>query len=99
MFRKVTSIATWNKKFFWTDGHDVFNEEYDEVSQQYFHNTIPHVSNSSYIKIFVNSQSAQPWPIPINPPTNLEAIFGREIAKTRWQPPHLLGFQGKRSFF
>lgn len=67
-------------------------------SQQYFHNTIPHVSNSTYNKVFVNSHSSQPWPIPANPPTNLEAIFGREIAKTRWQPPQLLGLQGNIIF-
>ncbi|KAJ8934365.1 hypothetical protein NQ314_013406 [Rhamnusium bicolor] len=93
--QKVISLATANKKFYWTDGIDVFNEEYHKAYDSYFHNTIPHLTNGSYKKVFINLQSSQPWPIPINPPTNVQAIFGRNIAKTRWQPPHLLGVQGK----
>ncbi|CAG9822767.1 unnamed protein product [Phaedon cochleariae] len=92
---KVRSLAMVNKKFYWTDGTDVFNEEYHEASRSYFHNTIPQLTNGNYKTVFINLQSFQPWPTPINPPTNVEAIFGRDVAKTRWQPPHLVGLQGK----
>ncbi|XP_074032211.1 receptor protein-tyrosine kinase sevenless isoform X2 [Leptinotarsa decemlineata] len=93
--KKVVSLAMASKKFYWTDGVDVFNEEYHAASRSYFHNTIPQQTSEYYKKVFINLQSSQPWPTPINPPTNVQAIFGRNIAKTRWQPPHLVGLQGK----
>ncbi|KAJ8921659.1 hypothetical protein NQ315_010568, partial [Exocentrus adspersus] len=93
--QKVISLATANKKFYWTDGVDVFNEEYHKAYNSYFHNTIPHLTSGSYKKVFIKSQSFQPWPVPINPPTNVQVIFARTTAKIKWQPPHLLGVQGK----
>ncbi|VEN47844.1 unnamed protein product [Callosobruchus maculatus] len=97
--QKVISLVMANKKFYWTDGVDVFMEEYHEDpitgSKSYFHNTIPHLTNGAYKKVFINLPSSQPWPTPINPPTNLQAIFESNAAKTRWQAPRLVGLQGK----
>ncbi|XP_044258516.1 proto-oncogene tyrosine-protein kinase ROS isoform X1 [Tribolium madens] len=91
----VVSLATANKKFYWTNGDDIFYEEYH--NSVYFHNSYPDLSLStkSYKKVIINLQSSQPIPSPVNPPTNVQAIFGSNIAKTTWQPPHLLGIQGK----
>nr|ALV82505.1 sev [Leptinotarsa decemlineata] len=94
----LDGLAMASKKFYWTDGVDVFNEEYHAASRSYFHNTIPQQTSEFYKKVFINLQSSQPWPTPINPPTNVQAIFGRNIAKTRWQPPHLVGLQGTPKF-
>lgn len=91
--QKVISLATANRKFYWTDGVDVFNEEYHKAYDSYFHNTIPHLTNGSYKKVFINLPSYQPWPVPINPPTNLQVVFAKNIAKATWQMPHLLGVQ------
>ncbi|KAG5883190.1 hypothetical protein JTB14_018205 [Gonioctena quinquepunctata] len=93
--QKVVSLAMASKKFYWTDGTEIFYEEYHEASESYFHNTIPQPTSETYKKVFINSQNFQPWPTPINPPTNVQAIFGRDIAKARWQPPHLVGLQGE----
>ncbi|XP_057670694.1 proto-oncogene tyrosine-protein kinase ROS isoform X2 [Diorhabda carinulata] len=91
---KVVSLSMENKLFYWTDGAVVYFEDYNEYSKSYYHNALV-INNGYYKKLFINSQSSQPWPTPINPPTNVQAIFGRDIAKTRWQPPHLVGLQGK----
>ncbi|RZC34249.1 proto-oncogene tyrosine-protein kinase ROS, partial [Asbolus verrucosus] len=91
--QKVVSLATANKIFYWTDGDDIFYEEYHD--SDYFHNSYPDLSARSYKKVIINLQSAQPIPSPVNPPTNVQAIFGSNIAKTTWQAPHLLGIQGK----
>ncbi|CAH1283434.1 unnamed protein product, partial [Diabrotica balteata] len=90
---KVVSLAMENKLFYWTDGTDVYFEDYNEHSKSYYHNALV-INYGYYKKVFINSQSSQPWPTPINPPTNVQAIFGIDIAKTRWQPPHLVGLQG-----
>lgn len=39
--------------------------------------------------------ASQPVPIPVNPPTGVQAVLGAERAKISWQAPHLLGGQGK----
>lgn len=93
-FQKVISLAYANRKFFWTDGRKVFNEEYHRAHDSYFHNSYP--SSQNYKKIFINLPSSQPTPAPVNPPTNVQAIFGCNIAKIKWQAPHLLGVQSKQ---
>ncbi|XP_017769031.1 PREDICTED: proto-oncogene tyrosine-protein kinase ROS isoform X2 [Nicrophorus vespilloides] len=95
--QKVVSIASANKKFYWTDGVEVIYEEDHLLSNRslYFHNSYPLQLSKSYTKVLVNLSSSQPVPVPVNPPTSVQAIFGRDIAKTTWLPPHLLGAQGK----
>ena len=39
--------------------------------------------------------ASQPVPVPVNPPTGVQAVLGSERAKVSWQAPHLLGGQGK----
>lgn len=92
---KVVSLATAGDRFYWTDGEAVFYEEYHETSNQYFHNSYLVPKATSYNKVLVNKLSAQPIPVPINPPTSVQAIFGTNLAKTTWMIPHLLGGQGK----
>lgn len=91
---KVLSLAVANEKLYWTDGSDVFYEEYHRSDDKYYHNTYGYLKAQSYIQVIVNLPSAQPIPVPVNPPTSVQAIFGTDSAKATWQPPHLLGFQG-----
>lgn len=93
-FQNVLSLAISNDKFYWPDGTIVYYEEYLPTCNCYYHNTYPFLNGRSYNKIIVNLPSAQPIPVPVNPPTSVQAIFGSYLAKTSWQPPHLLGFQG-----
>ena len=94
MLRKVHSLAMANKKFYWTDGKQVFFEEYHELRNIYFHNSFNIFMEESYLKVIINMPNTQPVPIPINPPTSVQAIFGGKKAKTTWKLPHLLGGQG-----
>lgn len=89
----MLSLATVNDKLYWADGTVVYYEEYHPSCNCYFHNTYPY-STAHYVKVIVNLPSAQPTPVPVNPPTSVQAIFGTYLAKTTWQSPHLLGFQG-----
>lgn len=91
--QKVISLATANKKFYWTDGDDVYYEEYH--NSDYFHNSYPDLSARSYKKVIIKMQSSQPIPTPVNPPSNVQGIFGSNIAKITWKAPYLLGIQGK----
>lgn len=93
-FKNVLSLAIANDKFYWADGTVVYNEEYHPMCNCYYHNTYPYLTGHSYNKVIVNLPSAQPIPVPVNPPTSVQAIFGTYLAKTTWLPPHLLGFQG-----
>ncbi|XP_031333150.1 proto-oncogene tyrosine-protein kinase ROS isoform X2 [Photinus pyralis] len=93
--QKVLSLATANKTFYWTDGNDVFYEEFHSSRESYYHNTYPDLADRPYLKVIVNLESSQPTPIPINPPTLLQAIFGPKLVKISWKAPHLLGDQGK----
>lgn len=92
---KVVSLATAGERFYWTDGEAVFYEEYHEKSNQYFHNSYLVPKATSYNKVLVNKPTAQPIPVPVNPPTSVQAIFGTHLAKITWIIPHLLGGQGK----
>lgn len=93
--QKVISLATANKKFYWTNGDEVLYEEYHPFYKSYFHNSYPDLKARSYTKVLINILSSQPVPVPVNPPTAVQAIFGTNLAKTTWKAPHLLGGQGK----
>lgn len=95
---RVQSLATTNKIFYWTNGKDVLYEEYHQTKNQYFHNSYPDLTERPYLKVLVNVSSAQPTPIPINPPTSVQVIFTSQYAKVKWDIPHLLGGQGKYLF-
>lgn len=92
-FLNVKSLAFANGLFYWTNGEGVLTEEYHSGTKNYYHNTYP--EGRSYISVAVNLPSCQPVPIPVNPPTGVQAILGATLAKTSWQIPHLLGEQGK----
>ncbi|CAH0553544.1 unnamed protein product [Brassicogethes aeneus] len=94
--QKVISMAYTNKKFYWVDSNKLYFEEYNQIYESYFHNTIPSRTEHFYKKIFINQPSSQPTPVPVNPPSNVEAIFGCNLAKIKWQAPHLVGHQSLR---
>ncbi|RZF32704.1 hypothetical protein LSTR_LSTR004132, partial [Laodelphax striatellus] len=95
-FKNVVSLAMHNGLFYWTNGKLVLTEEYHTGQNSYFHNVInPAISNPSFITVSVNIPSSQPIPVPVNPPTGLQAVLGTDMARTSWQIPHLLGGQGK----
>lgn len=52
-------------------------------------------TDGSFVSVNVLMDASQPVPVPVNPPTGVQAVLGAERAKVSWQAPHLLGGQGK----
>ncbi|XP_025159700.1 proto-oncogene tyrosine-protein kinase ROS isoform X2 [Harpegnathos saltator] len=92
LFNHVVSLAVANKLFYWTNGQEVLTEVYHSGQNRYFHNSY---KRSDIISVNVLMNASQPVPIPVNPPTGVQAVLGAERAKVSWQAPHLLGGQGK----
>ncbi|XP_071571413.1 proto-oncogene tyrosine-protein kinase ROS isoform X4 [Temnothorax nylanderi] len=94
-FNNVVSLAMANGLFYWTNGEEVLTEGYHAGLNRYFHNSYPDKSNTSFVSVTVLMNASQPVPVPVNPPTGVQAVLGAERAKVSWQAPHLLGGQGK----
>lgn len=91
----VKSLGMANQIFYWTNGYEVINEEFHETEKNYYHNVYPLLSNKTFLFVLINQTSAQPIPVPINPPSNVQALLSDHRGKVTWHTPHLLGMQGK----
>lgn len=94
----VKSLAVANQIFYWTNGKDVLNEEYHTVQNNYYHNAYPDLSNRTFSFVRINHTSAQPIPVPVNPPSNVQALLSVRKGIISWAVPHLLGIQGKSAW-
>ncbi|XP_050100949.1 protein sevenless isoform X2 [Anopheles aquasalis] len=94
-FERVRSLALANGLFYWTNGTEVFAEDYHVLYDSYYHNAFPVASNNTYFSINVNLTSEQPIPVPVNPPRNVQALVSPERIKIAWEPPFLLGMKGR----
>lgn len=98
-FAKVKSIAVANDIFYWTSGVALLNEEFHKKNKNYYHNSYSDFAQiKNFLSVCVMLPSAQPVPIPVNPPSNVQAILSRERGKVSWHTPHLLGIQGRGSW-
>ncbi|KAK6636659.1 hypothetical protein RUM43_010321 [Polyplax serrata] len=95
LFQNVISLAFANGLFYWTNGEEVLTEDYHEEYHTYFHNHYLGSKNRSYVGVYIDLPSSQPIPVPVNPPIQVQAILGGRVAKISWQPPHIVGGQGK----
>lgn len=97
-FTEVISIAMVNDLFYWTKGGTYFiAEEFYKDEKQYYHNTLGSVARP-IISICVKHKSAQPIPIPVNPPSQLQALLSGQNGKISWLVPHSLKLQGKGAY-
>ncbi|XP_011869660.1 PREDICTED: proto-oncogene tyrosine-protein kinase ROS isoform X2 [Vollenhovia emeryi] len=94
-FNNVVSLAMANGLFYWTNSEEVLTEGYHAGQNRYFHNSYPDKSDTSFVSVTVYMNASQPVPVPVNPPTGVQAVLGAERVKVSWQAPHLLGGQGK----
>lgn len=98
-FAKVKSIAVANDIFYWTSGVALLNEEFHKKNKNYYHNSYSDFAQiKNFLSVCVMLPSAQPVPIPVNPPSNVQAILSRSRGKVSWHTPHLLGIQGRGSW-
>lgn len=94
-FKNVVSLTMANGLFYWTNGDEVLTEGYHSGQNRYFHNAYPDKPDGSFVSVNILMDASQPVPVPVNPPTGVQAVLGADRAKVSWQPPHLLGGQGK----
>lgn len=98
MLHSVKSLAMENNLFYWTNGKEILYEEFHVKQVSYYHNSITIQTNTSLVKVCMNSTSSQPIPVPVNPPHNCQALLSSTKAKVSWQIPQLVGDQGKGAF-
>ncbi|XP_052900462.1 protein sevenless [Anopheles moucheti] len=94
-FERVKSLARANGLFYWTNGTEVFAEDYHRLHNSYYHNAFPIAANNTYFSISVNLTAEQPIPVPVNPPRNLQALASPDKLKVSWDVPYLLGVKGR----
>uniref|UniRef100_A0A182MQB4 Tyrosine-protein kinase receptor n=1 Tax=Anopheles culicifacies TaxID=139723 RepID=A0A182MQB4_9DIPT len=94
-FERVKSLARANGLFYWTNGTEVFAEDYHRLHDSYYHNAFPIAANNTYFSISVNLTAEQPIPVPVNPPRNLQALASSDKLKVSWDVPYLLGVKGR----
>uniref|UniRef100_A0A182PM52 Fibronectin type-III domain-containing protein n=1 Tax=Anopheles epiroticus TaxID=199890 RepID=A0A182PM52_9DIPT len=94
-FERVKSLARANGLFYWTNGTEVFAEDYHRLHDSYYHNAFPIAANNTYFSISVNLTAEQPIPVPVNPPRNLQALAAPDKLKVSWDVPYLLGVKGR----
>ncbi|XP_042893267.1 proto-oncogene tyrosine-protein kinase ROS-like [Penaeus japonicus] len=99
-FQHLKSVAHLNSRFFWTDGSEVYTEELNDGT---FYHISYVVMNSMKNTVDVGTLvavhgSTQPVPVPLNPPTDLQAVFTRTSASLRWNAPALPALMGSRAW-
>ncbi|KAG0723722.1 Proto-oncogene tyrosine-protein kinase ROS [Chionoecetes opilio] len=92
-FRKLSSVVYLHRRFFWTDGKEVLTEELNNGT--FYHNSYLLVGNVSIGTLAAVHRSTQPVPVPLNPPTLLQAVFTRRSATLTWNAPVLPALMGE----
>ncbi len=82
---------------FFTDGEHVYQEICDSQYKLFFENITNKLPMENCKAVVANTIYSQPFPVPVNPPTNFQAIFGHDIAKVTWEKSYHLAGQGKDS--
>lgn len=76
----------------------MYKEVCDIQNKTFSQNVTDELSMTNCIAIVANTLYSQPIPVPLNPPTNFQAIFGHDLAKVSWDKPYNLAGQGTRQF-
>ena len=92
-FVNIVSMVLYDGKFFWTNGSVLYSEEYDK-NGAYYHNALA-LLEKHFCGFNLYYPSAQPIPIPTNPPAGVQVLFTAYKAIIQWEVPVKLQFQGK----
>ncbi len=80
--------------FYWTNGDEMIREELDPFTNMYHHNQM-FFFDSPFTGLNLWHPSAQPIPVPLGPPKNIQATFKSDSAHITWDLPEIE--QGKCS--
>ncbi|KAL8573555.1 hypothetical protein ACOMHN_047826 [Nucella lapillus] len=96
-YQDIVSMTYANQVFFWTDGQTTWGEEYDQGFSLYRHNNLL-LFEPPFSGFQLYHPKAQPTPVPLTAPTDVEALFTPNRAQIRWKPPQRLQYQGQGSW-
>ncbi|XP_054163602.1 proto-oncogene tyrosine-protein kinase ROS-like isoform X2 [Oppia nitens] len=94
ILENIENLVVFRNRFFFTKTNEVFSEEYDKQNDKYHHSSTQ-IDANSLVSLCVLDYESQPYPIPLNPVKNVEAIFLDRFAKIVWEKPDLLGDKGQ----
>lgn len=86
-----------NGSLFSTNGEHIYQEICDTHYESFLENITNKLPTENCKAVLANTILSQPFPVPVNSPTNFQAIFGHDIAKVTWNKPYRLAGQGKYS--
>ncbi|XP_045603691.1 proto-oncogene tyrosine-protein kinase ROS isoform X2 [Procambarus clarkii] len=91
-FKHLCSVVHLNSRFIWTDGGEVWTEELN--GETFYHISYLDVSKFNFGTLVAVHASTQPVPVPLNPPSELQAVFTRKSASLTWNAPTLPALMG-----
>ncbi|XP_071513555.1 proto-oncogene tyrosine-protein kinase ROS isoform X2 [Panulirus ornatus] len=91
-FKQLRSVVHLNSRFFWTNGNEVFTEELNGGT--FYHNSYLVMGGLSVGILVAVHPSTQTFPVPLNPPSDLQAVFTRRSASLSWNSPALPALMG-----
>nr|XP_022292756.1 proto-oncogene tyrosine-protein kinase ROS-like isoform X1 [Crassostrea virginica] len=94
MFQNVVSMVYHNDLFYWTNGYNVLQEEYDAIQNTYYHNQLAMFADH-FSGLNMLHKSVQPRPAPHSAPQALQALFRTTDVLLSWEPPKRLAYQGR----
>ncbi|XP_064629628.1 proto-oncogene tyrosine-protein kinase ROS-like isoform X2 [Lineus longissimus] len=93
-FLLVKSLLYFDKLFYWTNGEYFSKEEFDPRNDVYHHNKMFFLERH-FLGLNLFHPSAQPKPVPTNPPMKVQALFTDKSAQVSWKKPELLKEKGR----
>ncbi|KAK7463223.1 hypothetical protein BaRGS_00038208, partial [Batillaria attramentaria] len=90
----ITSFIYYDGAFFWTNRRTVWNEEYDPGFSAFHHNNML-IFGDNFNGLNLFHPKAQPTPVPLTAPTDVEVLFTPNRAQIQWQSPPRLQYQGR----
>jgi proto-oncogene tyrosine-protein kinase ROS len=92
-FLLVKSLLYFDKLFYWTNGEYFSKEEFDPRNNVYHHNKMFFLERH-FLGLNLFHPSAQPKPVPTNPPMKVQALYTDKSAQVSWKKPELLKEKG-----
>ncbi len=74
--------------FYWTNGDQMIREELDPFTNMYHHNQM-FFFDTPFTGLNLWHPSAQPIPVPLGPPKNIQATFKSDSAHIMWDLPEI----------
>lgn len=93
VFENIENMVVYKNLFYFSKGSKIHWEEYNSDDDEYYHNSYD--TNQQLVAMLVMNYHSQPYPVPLNPVQNVQAIFLDTQAKISWTKPALFGGSGR----